>query len=236
MASRKQATMDDDVLAEIAAAETAAAKARERATAARARAQELRRLAEQPVEPEPTDIDVDDPSDLTVPRQGVRGRLGWKGLVIAAALLVTVGSVALTTIMVLAHRQDVRDQLLASQYVDAAEQAATALMGIDFTTAQDDMQQILDVTTGDLRNNYQSEAETIVSNMESTKVVTQVAITDSAVESMDSNMAVVLLAVRTQRTAADAPPDPNQVPMLWRLALTLVHEGGQIKVSNLEYL
>lgn len=248
------------MLAEIATAEAAAAEARERAKAARARAQELRRKAAEAdaadatpekADSEKTDsatateddivdgdiVDGDEPSDLPTPRRGLRGLWGWKGLVIAAAALIACGSIALTTVMVLAHREEVRSERMAATYSETAEDLALTLMAMDYTRAQDNVQEIIDVTTGKLREQWQGEADNIVHNMEEAKVVTKAAVIDSAVESMDANQAVVLLAIRTQRTSADEAADPNQpLPTLWRLALTLVHEGGQIKVSNLEYV
>lgn len=243
------------MLAEIATAEAAAAEARERAKAARARAQELRRKAaeadaadkapvtaasETATEDDIVDgdiVDGDEPSDLPTPRRGLRGLWGWKGLVIAAAALIACGSIALTTVMVLAHREEVRSERMAATYSETAEDLALTLMAMDYTRAQDNVQEIIDVTTGKLREQWQGEADNIVHNMEEAKVVTKAAVIDSAVESMDANQAVVLLAIRTQRTSADEAADPNQpLPTLWRLALTLVHEGGQIKVSNLEYV
>lgn len=247
-----ESTEADDALAELVAAETAAVEARERATAARARALELRRkataemtveLAPEPVTDDTRDVEVDDADEAenasgsSAPRTGIRALLNWKGLVIATALLLACAAVALSTIMVISYRGKVADERLAAEYSEAARGAATAFMAIDYTTARDDLQNILDVTTGGLREQYEGQSDSIISSMEESQVVTQVSVTDVAVESMDANTAVVLLSIRTQRTTGqNATPPEGQLPTLWRLALTMVHEGDQIKVSNMEYL
>lgn len=239
---------DEQILADLAAAEAAAEAARERAQAARARAQTLRleatsRAAETAVtddadadDADADDSAADDPSEVS-PRRRLRGLASWKSVVVLVAILIVGASIALTTVMLRTDRTEVVDRQGAADYLAAAASGATTLMSISHDSARDDVQHILDISTGDLHAQYQDTADDLIKQLTESNVVTKVSVTETAIESMDANSAVVLVAARTQRTTPETTGSlAEQQPTLWRLALTMVHEGDQIKVSKLEFL
>lgn len=64
-------------------------------------------------------------------------------------------------------------------------------------------------------------------------MVTQGTVNAAAVQSMDANSAVVLVAATSKITnAAGAKDEPRN----WRLRVTVTDEGGQYKMSKLEFI
>lgn len=232
---------DEQILADLAAAEAAAEAARERARLARARAATLRQEATAKVEADAKldadddaeQVPVDDPSDVT--QRKLRGLASWQALVILVAVLIMCGSVALGAVMVSKDRAQTANSRSAAEFTTAAAAAATTLMSIGHDTAREDVQHILDISTGDVHAQYQDTADDLIKQLESSQVVTKVSVTETAIESMDANSAVVLIAARTQRTTTGESAQDPADQQLWRLALTMTRVGDQIKVSKLEF-
>ena len=61
------------------------------------------------------------------------------------------------------------------------------------------------------------------------------AVNDAAVESVTGDSAVVLVSATSRREGKGAPEDQQQ-PRLWRVVLNLVREGGQIKMTGVEFV
>lgn len=244
MTSRDQdsstAAVTDD-LASQAEAEAAAAEAR--AEAARARAEELRRQltkvqAESPktdpeLDPElDSELDSDLDLEIAVPdtRRSVLRLVGP----LAAALL-TAGLLALTGVMLWQHHDNVQRRQQTAEYAAAARQGVINLMSIDYATAQDTVKRVLDGSTGRFKANFADTADDFVKALQKEKVVTKATVNDAAVESMTSDSAVVLVSATSRREGPQAPKDEQQ-PRLWRLVLTLERDGGQIKMSGVEFV
>ncbi|BBY62276.1 hypothetical protein [Mycolicibacterium helvum] len=249
---------DDAVSAE--AAEAAAAAAEERAEAARARANELRRkleasrdetpvppeTAETATEPEyrdepedaesqaePVDTEPAEPATDIWPKKKRGVRLTTvaavlAALVVIAALLGTSGS------MLWQHRNANQLQHRDAEFAAAARQGVVNLMSLDYTHAKESVQRVIDGSTGKFKSNFEDGSGDLIKALQDAKVVTKVTVNDAAVESMDKDSATVLVAATSQRTGQDAPKEDQQ-PRVWRVVVSLVREGDQVKMSDIEF-
>ncbi|WP_144418333.1 hypothetical protein [Mycobacterium sp. EPa45] len=255
---------DADNLDSAEAAEAAAAAAEERAEAARARANELRRKLEasraetsavpetetatagtdEPEASEPAgaaedgeDAEADATEDATadvVPAKPKKKRSWAKILVAAAAILVIIGLLSGTGYMVWKHRDAETQRHRTAEFAAAARQGVVNLMSMDFNQAKESVQRVIDDSTGKFKSNFQDGADDLIKAMTDAKVVTKVTVNDAAVETMDKDSAVVLVAATSQRTGPDAPKEDQQ-PRVWRVVISLQREGDQLKVSDVEF-
>lgn len=216
------------------ALEAEAAAAEARAEAARARAEELRRqLREQSQTPAPDEaLDPDaDAAPAPRPRRPVTRRVA--GLVLAA--LLTAGLLATTGYLIWQHRQESRRLQWSAEYAAAARQGVINLMSIDYATAKDSVQRVLDGSTGRFRANFADTADDFVKALSEEKIVTKATVNDTAVESMTADSAVVMVAATSRREGPQAPKD-QQEPRRWRVVISLERDGGQIKMSGVEFV
>jgi Mce-associated membrane protein len=241
---RRRPELDTDGLAEAAEAEAAeaeAAGAEARAAVARARAIRLRQEAEsaQPVSGDDTsdvtsvDVDVEATTGTAISARRARPhRSSSKALSVGAAIVVLGACGAASGYMVWHHHLVAQKGLVAADFVAAARKDVAALMSLDFNKTQEDMQRIADNSTGAFKQHFPVIAQQLTQGLQRSKVVTTVTVGDVAVESMTDNSAVVLIAATTQAKEADGPPEPRS----WHIALTLLRDGGQPKMSNVEFV
>lgn len=200
-----------DVLAELAEAEAAEARALAEAEEADARAEQLRSTRGE-----------------TLPRRALVGRIGVALAGVAAGALAV-----LTALMLWQHAGAAAQRSHDQQIVDGARAGVTALLSIDHTRARADVQRVLDVSTGTFREDFAKTADDFVATAESQKVVTVARIKATALESADGDGGVVLVAVNSEVTnAAGAKQDSRP----FRMSVTVARDGGQFKMSNLEFV
>jgi Mce-associated membrane protein len=241
-------------LAEEADAEAAEADAIAAAARARARAIRLRRqaLAAAPVEAPPEApeaetteaTDVEDTEDTEAPaeeptkkpvRERRRPRTGLILKVLAAivAFACTCALITLSVLMVLSHRHQAAEQQRRAEYAAAARQSVVTLMSLDFTKAKEDVQRIIDDSTGQFRDDFKNQADDFVKVAQDSKVITEVTVNSAGVESMTNDSAVVLLSATSRVTNAAGA---KQEPRTWRLSVNVQRDGGQIKMSKVEFV
>jgi Mce-associated membrane protein len=237
-------------LAEAAEAEAAEAEAIAAAARARAKAIRLRKQAQavEAVEAEPIeDVETSDDQAVTedvvaveaaeeTPARTRRLRLprpGWKPVVAAVAILCTCALVAASGYMIWQHRQAVREQQMSAEYAAAGRQSVVTLMSLDHTRAQEDVQRIIDNSVGQFKEDFQNQAEDFVKVAQESKVTTEVTVNATAVESMNPESAVVLVAASSKVTNSAGA---KQEPRTWRLSVSLQRDGGQIKMSKVEFV
>ncbi|WP_061481285.1 hypothetical protein [Mycolicibacterium phlei] len=253
-------------LAEEAEAEAAAAEARAAAARARAEAIRLRKQAEEAAtaevkapEVKAPEVDTAEADDADEPvetteaaetteagdvvettekaaqtTEPVRRRRGW--LKVAAAVLaivLTLGFVGVSGYMVWEHRQAEKQRQLSAEYAAAARQSVVTLMSLDFNKAQEDVQRIIDNSAGQFREDFEAQAEDFVKVAKESKVVTEVNVNATAVKSMTETTATALVSATSRVTNAAGA---KQEPRSWRLAIDLVREGDQIKMSKVEFV
>ena len=231
------------------AAEAAAAEAEARAEAARTRANELRRKLEAasataPQRPKPESDDVDDVAeadaepavaDEVVPARKRRLRLpGLKAVAAGLVVLVIAGLLSVTGWMLWEHRKAADERHQTAEYSAAARQGVVNLMSMDYTQAKESVQRIIDGSIGKFKNNFQDTSGDLIKALQDSKMITKVTVNDTAVEGMDDETATVLVAATSHREGPDAPKEDQQ-PRVWRMVVTLERDGGQIKLSDVEF-
>lgn len=229
-----------DELARAAEAEAAAAEAR--AEAARARAEELRRRIAQadaageagdsgPVEEAEKPVAAD---SFATPGSGTAPSV-LPAVAVGAAAALTAALLAGTGYMTWQHQQHGRERHSIAEFAAAARQDVINLMSIDYATAQDSVQRVLDGSTGRFRTNFDETADDFIKALQDEKIVTVATVNDAAVESMTADSAVVLVSATSRREGPKAPKD-QQEPRLWRVVVTLERVDGQIKMSGVDFV
>lgn len=131
------------------------------------------------------------------------------------------------------HRTVAHNRQLAAEFAGAARQGITALMSIDPDHAKADVQRMIDATTGDLNGQLSAISVFMVKKAQDSKIGSKVTIEAVAVESLNDNSGVVLVAAKTDATGPDNEKPP---PALFRLSVTLNRDHGQLKMSKIDYL
>ncbi|ELR83721.1 hypothetical protein W7U_00735 [Mycobacterium sp. H4Y] len=215
------------------------AKAEARAEAARQRLLRLRGTAETGG----ADDDAQDVEQGPTKRKRLRlrgrGRPRWLRRPGRKAIVVTVGSalasasLAATGYMLWQHHIAVHNRQLAAEFSAAARQGITAFMSIDPAHAKEDVQRSIDASTGDQKDQLSVLSPLMVNKAEETKVGTKVTVEAVAVQSLSDNSGVVLVAAKTTPTGPDNARPP---PALFRLSVNMDRDGGQLKMSKIEFL
>jgi Mce-associated membrane protein len=246
-------------LAEQAEADAAAAEAVAAAAHARAHAIKLRRAAESnganAVDCDATDwgglatiekaeavdlADVDgtntEIAKASVPVWARRRRLSsprLRHLLAALAAVVMCGTSAATGYMTWRdHKANVQRQRTA-EFSAAASNGVRTLLSIDFKRAKEDVQRIIDNSTGPFKADFQASADGMVKVAQDAKVITTTSVSAAAVQSMTNDSAVVLVAATSKVTNSVGA---NKEPRTWRLKVNVARDGGRIKLSNVEFV
>jgi Mce-associated membrane protein len=106
-------------------------------------------------------------------------------------------------------------------------------MTLDFNHAKDDVQRVIDNSTGQFRDDFQSRADDFTKVVRDSKVVTKGSVTATAVQSMSADTALVLVAANSEVTNATGAQNE---PRAWRLSVTVQRDGPQIKMSRVEFV
>ena len=230
------------------AADAAAAEAEARAEAARARAKELRRKLEAASADDPDETteaaadDVDEVAVATtddveevapVTKRRLR-RPGLKEVAAGLVILMIAGLLSVTGWMLWEHRKVADEHHRTAEYAAAARQGVVNLMSMDYTQAKESVQRIIDDSIGKFKNNFQDTSQDLIKALQDSKMVTKVTVNDTAVEAMDDETATVLVAATSHREGPSAPKEDQQ-PRVWRMVVTLQRDGGQIKLSDVEF-
>lgn len=173
----------------------------------------------------------DDEPDAPAPRAGGAGRvLRWAAATIA---MLSIGALVTVSVLMVMHHRNVEDeQRQAAEYAAAAKQSVVTLMSLDFNSVDEDVQRIIDNSTGDFRKEFEGQAKDFATVAKESKVVTEATATAAAVESMTDNDAVVLVTATSTVTNTSGA---EQEPRTWRLTVNLTRDGDQIKMSKVEF-
>jgi Mce-associated membrane protein len=169
-------------------------------------------------------------------RRGLRIRIplpSWKS--IAAALTVLIIAALLTGCGYIYwnHRQAQAEVQHRAEFEAAARQGVVTLMSLDFNRAKEDVQRIIDSSTGQFKTDFQNTADDFVKVATESKAVTETNVTATAVETMDTDTATVLVAATSRVTNAAGA---KQEPRAWRLSVNLARDGGQLKLAKVEFV
>jgi Mce-associated membrane protein len=251
---RAAGAADAVALAEEAEAEAAEAEAIAAAARARARAIRLRRQAAAEAEARAIDVetgateadelgsDIEDSTDVDAApsahkpvRDRRRLRLGpiLKFLAAGIAVACTCALITLSVLMVINHRHQAADQQRRAEFTAAARQSVVTLMSLDFNKAKEDVQRIIDNSTGQFSNDFKLQAEDFIKVAQDSKVITEVTVNATAIDSMTNDSAVALVSATSRVTNSSGA---KQEPRSWRLSVHLQRDGDQIKMSKVEFV
>jgi len=230
---RRQAQAQADVEAEAAAAEAKT---------------ETADVVAEPVDATEVDDDTSDTEDskeddepeeaparkrrrFSLPRFSLRRIL--KLLAAGLSLVCTAALITLSVLMVINHRHQAAEQQRRAEFTAAARQSVVTLMSLDFNKAKDDVQRIIDNSTGTFRDDFKTQAEDFIKVAQDSKVITEVTVNATALESMTDDSAVALVSASSRVTNSAGA---KQEPRSWRLSVNLQREGGQIKMAKVEFV
>ncbi|GFG51164.1 hypothetical protein CQY20_02580 [Mycolicibacterium agri] len=167
-------------------------------------------------------------------RRGIRIPLPtWKGVAGTLTVLIIGALLAGCAYMYWFHRQAQAEQDRRAEFEAAARQGVVTLMSLDYNHAKEDVQRIIDSSTGQFKTDFEATAEDFVRVANESKAVTETNVTSTAVESMTEDTATVIVAATSRVTNAAGA---NQEPRAWRLSVNLARDGGQLKLSKVEFV
>lgn len=211
-------------MAEEAEAEAAAADALAVAARARIRAIQLRRQAEATGQPKDVPADHD-----------TAGRPRPSTVAASFAVLVSLLALAGGGYMVWQHRDASQQRARAAEFAAAARKDVVELTSLDFENPRQGVQRILDVSTGMFKDDFTKNADDFMKVVQQSKVIERGTVNATAVDldSMTKDSAVVLVASTAEVTnAAGAKQEQRK----FKLIVTLTRDGGQIKMSKVEFV
>ncbi len=215
-------------------AEEEAAQAEARAEEARAHAIRLRRQAEEAGSDrrggEVGDVAGREPAARS--RRWWLCRPRWKAVAVGAAIVLSCASLGASGYMVWHHRTVLRERHLAAEFSAAARQSVVTLMSVDANKAREYVQRVIDNSTGKFKDDIQATVDDLTRAMEQSKASTRVHVDAVAVESMTDDSAVVLVAAKSDLID---PDNTKRDPQSWRISITLKRDGGQLKMSKVDF-
>lgn len=243
-------TLAEQAEAEAAEAEAVAAAARARAKALRLRREaEAAKAAETVAAPEDDteqdddaeedkaeEVAVDDSEENSAgaERRGIRIPLpSWKTVAAALTVLIIAALLAVSGWMFVGHQKAQAEHQRRAEFAAAARQSVVTLMSLDYNKAKDDVQRIIDNSTGQFKTDFENTKDDFVKVAIDSKAVTETNVTATAVESMTNDTATVLVAATSRVTNAAGA---KQEPRAWRLSVDLARDGGQLKLAKVEFV
>jgi Mce-associated membrane protein len=178
-------------------------------------------------------VELDDPGTA---RRGLRIRTllpSWKAVAASVTVVVIAALLTACGYMYWSHRQVQADQQRRAEFEAAARQGVITLMSLDYTKAKEDVQRIIDNSTGQFKTDFQSTAEDFINVAVESKAITETTVAGTAVESMTDDTATVIVAASSRVTNAAGA---KQEPRAWRLSVNLARDGEQMKLAKVEFV
>ncbi|MCV7205533.1 Mce protein [Mycolicibacterium peregrinum] len=147
--------------------------------------------------------------------------------------VLVVALVALTGWLGYGYYQVHQEQQRRDLFMETARQGATNLTSIDWEHAEDDVQRVLDSSTGRFYDDFEKRSKSFLDVVKQIKSKSVGTVTASALQSYSEDKADVLMSVTVRSTNAGVP---KQDPQVWRMVLTVQDIEGKAKVSNVEFI
>jgi Mce-associated membrane protein len=167
---------------------------------------------------------------------GPRGRLRMPGLsrlLIAAAVVAICALVGASGWMMWHHHNVLQERQRSAAFVATARQGVINLTSLDFNKAKEDVQRVLDIGTGEFKDDFQRRADDFEAVVKDSKAVTEGSVAATAVESMGNDSAVVLVLANERVTNIAGAKDQ---PRTFRFRVSVVRDGDDLKVSKVEFV
>jgi Mce-associated membrane protein len=149
------------------------------------------------------------------------------------AILLIIGFTAFGGFAAWKHHESDQRHKRSEAFKIGATQGVINLTSLDFKKAKDDVQRVIDSSTGQFRDDFAQRANDFAKVVEETKVVTEGKVSAAAVESMDDHSAVVLILATSRITNSAGAQDE---PRIFRLRVSVTEEGGQYRMSKVEFV
>jgi Mce-associated membrane protein len=172
--------------------------------------------------------DVEDDTAATVKTKMSHVRLATiLGLVAVVALAALCGWLGFRTY----ESRKAADE--RSLFLQIGRQAALNLTTIDFEHADEDVQRVLDSSTGTFYDDFQARAQPFKEVVKQAKSKSVGTIAEAGVESITQDGAEVLVAVTVKTSNAGAA---EQEPRAWRMRITVQKVDDGAKVANVRFV
>lgn len=191
---------------------------------------------------EPSDA-AETPEPAATSTESTRRLLRVRGSsrVLPAAAIVTICALLIGTICALLgsgwmlwHHHDVlQKRQHSAAFVAAARQGVINLTSLDFKKAKEDVQRILDSSTGEFKDDFARRADDFASVVKDSKAVTEGSVAATAVESIGEDSAVVLVLANERVTNLAGAKD---APRAFRFRVSVARDGDQLKISKVEFV
>jgi Mce-associated membrane protein len=123
---------------------------------------------------------------------------------------------------------------LRNLFLQVGRQGALNLTTISHEHAEQDVQRVLDSSTGTFYDDFQARSQPFVEVVKQAQSKSEGTIAEAGVESSTDTDATVLVAVTVNTTNAGAP---EQQPRAWRMRITVEKTGeDEAKISNVEFV
>jgi Mce-associated membrane protein len=175
----------------------------------------------------------DDLDDAPQPPAPAAWKVIAKALVASVALVGSIALLGLSGAMYWHHRNVAAEQTQSAEFAAAARQGVVTLMSLNFNNAKEDVQRIIDNTTGEFKKDFQGQSDAFIQVAQNSKVITEATVSAAAVQSMTKDTATVLVAVTTN--VSNKASDKQQ-PRSWRLKVGMTRDGDRIKLSKVEFV
>jgi Mce-associated membrane protein len=183
---------------------------------------------------EVSDETAEDAESESTPARSRRLRLPSLSVTWKAAVIVLICAfVGASGYMVWQRNETTERNQRTANFIAGARQGVVNMFSLDFNRGKEDVQRVIDSSTGQFRDDLQQRAKDFTTVVEQSKVVTQGTVNAAAVQSVDGNSALVLVAASSRITNAAGAKDERRN---WRLKVTVTEEGGQYKMSKLEFV
>jgi Mce-associated membrane protein len=183
---------------------------------------------------EPPESGEDKPAGRRL-RSRIRFRRGTVLKTVAATIAIacTAALITLSVLMVINHKHQAAESQRRAEFAAAARQSVVTLMSLDFNKAKDDVQRIIDNSTGQFHDDFKNQADDFIKVAQDSKVITEVTVNATGVEQMADDSATVLVSATSRvSNAAGAKQEPRS----WRLSVLLQRDGGQLKMARVEFV
>jgi Mce-associated membrane protein len=157
----------------------------------------------------------------------------WITVAAVASVIVIAASAAAAGAVWWQHRETAQNQQRSAEFAAAARQGVVDLMSLDYSTAKGDVERLINNTTGDFRKDLESTRDDFIKVVHDSKVSTACTVNATAVQSMSVDSAIVLVAAMSDVTNTDGA---KHDPRTWRLGVTITRDGGQLKMSKVEFV
>ena len=134
--------------------------------------------------------------------------------------------------IVVSHQQAEQQRSRNAEFAAAARQGVVTLMSLNFNRAADDVQRIVDNSTGQFKQDFEAQSKDFIRVAEESKVITDATVTATGVKNMTDDTADVLVAAYSTVTNAQGA---KEEPRTWRLIVSMARDGGQLKVAKVEF-